>query len=122
SMVHHPLMTVDEINEKIRQFRDTRDWMQFHRPKDMAMAISIEASELLEHFLWKTDEECEQTVATKKDKIEEEIADIAVYVFELAENLNIDLLDAMSRKIDRNGEKYPVEKARGSHLKYTELD
>ena len=114
-------MSVEAITEKIRQFRDERDWAQFHNPKDMATAISIEASELLEHFLWKTPQECEARLESHGEKIEEEIADIAMYLFELADNLEIDLIDAMERKLRRNAEKYPVEKARGRSVKYTEL-
>ena len=114
-------MNTDEITKKIRSFRDARDWAQFHNPKDMAIAISIEASELLEHFLWKTPEESENRVNEKREEIEDEIADIAIYLFELADNLEINLIDAMDRKIRKNDAKYPAEKARGSHAKYTEL-
>ena len=114
-------MTLPEMTAKIRAFRDERDWKQFHNPKDMAAALSIEVSELMEHFLWKTPEECEQRLATHREDIQDEIADIAVYLFELADNLEIDLLDAMEHKIAKNAAKYPVAKARGSNQKYTEL-
>ena len=87
----------------------------------MAIAISIEASELLEHFLWKTPEESLERVNQKREEIEDEIADIANYLFELADNLGINLLEAMDRKIQKNEAKYPAAKARGSHAKYTEL-
>lgn len=114
-------MDTDNIIQKIRDFRDARDWAQFHNPKDMAIAISIEASELLEHFLWKTPEESVERVAEKKEEIQDEIADIAIYLFELSDNLGIDPIEAMDQKIQKNEAKYPVEKARGSHAKYTEL-
>ncbi len=114
-------MTVNEINQRIRQFRDERNWMPFHRPKDMASAIAIEAGELMEHFLWKSDQECEERVRTHREAIQDEIADIAMYLFELADNLGIDLLQAMDSKMAKNAAKYPVEKARGSHQKYTEF-
>ena len=114
-------MKLEEITKKIRAFRDERDWKQFHNPKDMAIAISIEASELLEHFLWKTPEESEERVKIKHEEIEDEIADIAIYLTELADNLGIDLLAVMDRKLTKNAEKYPVEKSKGSHAKYTEL-
>jgi NTP pyrophosphatase (non-canonical NTP hydrolase) len=114
-------MSIEEITQKIRDFRDARDWAQFHNPKDMAIAISIEASELLEHFLWKTPEESEERLNNKRGEIQDEIADIAIYLFELSDNLGIDLIDAMDQKIQKNDEKYPAEKARGSHAKYTEL-
>jgi dCTP diphosphatase len=111
----------DEILTNIRDFRDERDWAQFHNPKDMAIAISIEASELLEHFLWKTTEESEQRVQEKRAEISDEIADIAVYLLELADNLNIDLAHAIKNKMKKNAAKYPVDKSKGSHVKYTEL-
>jgi dCTP diphosphatase len=102
-------------------FRDERDWAQFHNPKDMAMAISIEAGELLEQFLWKSPEQIEERLVSRRSEIEDEIADIAVYLVELADNLEIDLLGAMERKLEKNAEKYPVDKARGSNAKYNEL-
>jgi len=114
-------ITLEVITQRIREFRDARDWAQFHNPKEMAIAISIEASELLEHFLWKTPEESLERVTNKSEEIEDEIADIAIYLFELADNLEINLIDAMDRKIRKNDAKYPAEKARGSHAKYTEL-
>lgn len=113
-------MTLQEITERIRIFRDERDWAQFHNPKDMAIAISLEASELLEHFLWKKPEEIDARIAERRPEIESEIADIAIYLAELADNLGIDLLKAMEEKIRINGEKYPAEKVKGSSKKYTE--
>ncbi|QTN30952.1 nucleotide pyrophosphohydrolase [Akkermansiaceae bacterium] len=113
-------MSLQEITEKIRAFRDERDWAQFHNPKDMAIAISLEASELLEHFLWKNPEEVEQRIAEKRGEIESEIADIAIYLTELADNLGMDLLKAMENKIRANAYKYPAERVRGSSKKYTE--
>lgn len=113
-------MDLSQITEKIRQFRDERDWAQFHNPKDMAIAISIEASELLEHFLWKNPNELESRVAEKKEEITDEIADIAIYLTELADNLDIDLLAAMEQKIAKNDAKYPADRVKGSSKKYTE--
>lgn len=107
--------------EKIKKFRDERDWMQFHDPKNMAVSIILEASELLEHFQWKTTEEVEKYAKDNKDEIKDEIADIALYLFEMADNLGIDLISAMDQKLKKNEMKYPVEKARGKHTKYTEL-
>jgi NTP pyrophosphatase (non-canonical NTP hydrolase) len=109
-----------DISKKIRAFRDARDWAQFHNPKDMAIAISLEAGELMEHFLWKTPEEVEARVDSHREEIRDEIADVAVYLFELADNLGIDLLQAMENKMAKNAEKYPVEKVRGSSKKYSE--
>ena len=113
-------MQLEEIATKIRQFRDERDWAQFHNPKDMAIAISIEASELLEHFLWKTPEEVESRVTERRDDVESEIADIAIYLTELADNLGIDILAAMERKIAVNAKKYPINQVKGSSKKYSE--
>ena len=109
------------ITSKIKKFRDERDWMQFHDPKNMAISIIIEASELLEHFQWKTKEEVQQYLISNKNEVEEEIADIAMYLFELADNLGIDLIKAMGKKLEKNSKKYPVEKAKGKHTKYTNL-
>lgn len=110
----------ESLLAKIRAFRDERDWAQFHNPKDMAIAISLEAGELLEHFLWKDSGEVEARVVSHRESISEEIADIAIYLTELADNLGIDLAAAMEAKLEKNAAKYPVEKARGSSAKYTE--
>jgi NTP pyrophosphatase (non-canonical NTP hydrolase) len=105
----------------IKQFRDERDWKQFHDPKNMAISIVLEASELLEHFQWKTKEEVEEYTKKNKGEIQDEIADIAAYLFELADNLDIDLTSAVEQKLEKNRKKYPVEKAKGKHTKYTKL-
>lgn len=85
--------------DRIKQFRDERDWMQFHDPKSMAASITIEAAELLEHFQWKSRAEVDEYVKTHKGEIAEEIADVAMYLFELSDNLGIDLLQAITEKI-----------------------
>ena len=108
------------ITAKIREFRDERDWAQFHNPKDMAIAISLEAGELLEHFLWKNSEEVQGRLDSHREEITEEIADIAIYLVELADNLGIDLLEAMDGKIAKNAAKYPSGRVRGSAKKYDE--
>jgi dCTP diphosphatase len=113
--------TIEYIVKKIRKFRDDRDWMQFHDPKNLAVSISIEAAELLEHFQWKTKEECEKYLGKHKDEVQDEIADIAMYLFELADNHGIDLIKAMDRKLKKNAIKYPVNKAKGKHTKYNKL-
>ncbi|MCX6926216.1 MAG: nucleotide pyrophosphohydrolase [Verrucomicrobia bacterium] len=114
-------MSMENIIQRIREFRDARDWRQFHNPKDMAIAISVESAELLEHFLWKTNAEVEKRIAEKMEQVSDEIADIGIYLFELSDILGIDLIAAMERKLGKNAAKYPVEKARGSNKKYTEL-
>jgi dCTP diphosphatase len=112
---------VNEMTKKIIQFRDERDWMQFHDPKNMAVSIILEASELLEHFQWKTKEEVEEYVKQNNAEIKDEIADIALYLFELADNLGISLMSAMEAKLKKNEMKYPIEKAKGKHTKYNKL-
>jgi NTP pyrophosphatase (non-canonical NTP hydrolase) len=114
-------MTIEEMLLKIRAFRDARDWAQFHNPKDMAEAICIEAAELLEQFLWKTPDQSETSALTNREAISDEIADIAIYLFELADKLQLDLLTAMDSKLAKNAEKYPVSKSKGNSKKYTEL-
>ena len=105
------------IGELIK-FRDERDWEQFHDSKNLAVAISIEASELTELFLWKSPEQSDKV---EIDRIKEELADILSFSFLLAEKHGLDPFDIVSEKIKRNGEKYPVEKAKGKSDKYDQL-
>lgn len=109
---------LNEITDALIKFRDERDWAQFHDSKNLATAISIEAAELNELFLWKTIKESEEV---NKDKIKEELADILAYSFLLANKHGFDIKDIVLEKIKRNGEKYPVDKSRGSAKKYNEL-
>ena len=106
---------IKEITQKLIQFRNDRDWEQFHNPKDLALAISIEAGELLEEFLWKDYENA------NKMKVKEELADIFAFAFLLAEKYDFDVKQIILEKIIKNGEKYPVDKAKGSAKKYNEL-
>lgn len=112
---------MEEVIRRILAFRDERDWMQFHDPKNLAMSVAIEAAELMEEFQWKTKEESEPHADLNRDRIADEVADVAIYLFELADILKIDLIAAINAKLDKNAIKYPVEKARGSSKKYTEL-
>lgn len=112
---------MEEIIDKIKTFRDERDWMKFHDPKNLAVSIVIEAAELLEHFQWKTKQEVEGYVENNRDEIADEIADVAMYLFELSDNLGIDLIQAMELKLKKNALKYPVEKAKGVATKYNKL-
>lgn len=112
---------IQQITEKIKNFRDERDWMQFHDPKNMAVSVILEASELLEHFQWKTTEEVEAYTKENHAEIKDEIADIALYLFELADNLKINLVDAMTEKLKKNETKYPIVKSKGKHTKYNKL-
>lgn len=114
-------MNLDLIQQRIRTFRDERDWMQFHNPKNLAISICLEASELLEHFQWKTFEESERHAVESKAEIADEVADVAVYLIELCDNLGIDLEFAILSKLQKNAAKYPAAKSRGSAKKYTDL-
>jgi NTP pyrophosphatase (non-canonical NTP hydrolase) len=112
---------ITALTEKIKKFRDERDWAQFHNHKDMALSLVLEAAELLEHFQWKSLDEVERHTEAHKGEISQELADIAMYLFELADNLGIDLSKAIQEKLEHNAKKYPVEKARGRHTKYNKL-
>lgn len=103
---------------RINQFRDDRDWRKFHNEKDLAISISLEASELLELFQWKNSEE---VVESSLNEIKEELADVLIYSLMMADNLNLDVDDIIKNKLDLNERKYPVEKSRGSNKKYNEL-
>ncbi len=117
----HEVMTIEEITARICAFRDARDWQQFHNPKDMAVAIAAEAGELMQHFVWKTPEQIPQVIIDKRAELTDEIADVAILLFELAHNLDVPLAAAMQAKLDRNEKRYPADKARGNNLKYNEL-
>ena len=112
-----------EIIEKVKRFRDRRDWEQFHNPKDLAISISIECGELLEHFQWKNNEKVKEYIRDikKKEKIGKEIADIFIYLLLLSDSLDLDLYNLALKKITENEKKYPVEKAKGTAKKYTDL-
>jgi NTP pyrophosphatase (non-canonical NTP hydrolase) len=107
-----------DISTALVKFRDDRDWEQFHDSKNLATAISIEAAELNELFLWKTVKESEQV---DKEKLKEELADVFAYAFLLAEKHKLDVKQIVLDKIKRNGEKYPIDKAKGTAKKYNEL-
>jgi len=106
---------IDKIINALLEFRDNRDWKQFHNPKDLALAINIEAGELLESFLWK-----EHGDADKK-KVQEELADVMTYCFLLAEKYKFNVKEIIMEKIEENAEKYPVDKSKGTAKKYDEL-
>ncbi len=110
------------FKSRLGDFMRERDWKQFHNPKDLAIAISLEASELLEHFLWKNGEEIASRVSSHGGEICDEAADIGIYLMELCDVLGVDLVEIMSAKLGKAAAKYPVERARGTSRKYTELD
>ena len=109
-----------ELTDKILKFRNDRDWKQFHNPKDLAISLSLEASEVLEHFQWKNKEEMEEHVRNHRKEIGEELADTLILILLMAHDMKIDIKNATLKKLEKNSKKYPVEKAKGSHAKYTE--
>jgi dCTP diphosphatase len=112
--------SLEELRSRINQFVKERDWDQFHSPKNLAMAMIVEAAELVEYFQWDTLEESRQLSDEKREQVGQELADTFVYLLRIAEVTGIDLIEAANRKIDLNAQKYPVEKAKGSNKKYTE--
>ena len=114
---------MQELKDRILAFAKERDWEQFHSPKNLSMAISAEAAELMEHFLWQSAEASREDVHSEelREKILEEIADILIFTIEFANMANIDIASAIDSKMEKNALKYPVEKAKGSSRKYTEL-
>ncbi len=114
---------IHEFKEKIKRFCEDRDWDQFHNAKELAIALSIESSELLEHFRWKKPEEVESLFKDKKkrEEIEDEMADILYFLVRIAQKYNIDLSEILDKKMEKNNKKYPVDKFKGSNKKYNEL-
>lgn len=112
---------LENLKSYVKQFRDERDWKQFHTPKNLAMAISVEASELAEIFLWDDNKKSFETAQQKSEHLQEEMADILIYLLSMADVLNINLEYAILSKLKKNCIKYPVEKSKGLCKKYTEL-
>ena len=111
-----------DLLKKILDFRDERDWAQFHTPKDLAAGLAIEAAELQEIFLWKKPEELAETIALKKNELAAELADITWFLLLLSHELDIDLVDSVKSKLAHNAKKYPADIVRGSSKKYDEYD
>lgn len=112
---------IDRLKSKLVEFRDKRDWKQFHNPKDISQAISIESAELLEHFLWVSQEASHEVVIKNKEEISDELADIFAYLLSFSDISGIDLEEALLRKLEKNNKKYPVEKSKGNATKYDKL-
>lgn len=115
------ITSLDELRLRIREFAFARQWENFHTPKNLSMALIVEAAELVERFQWLTPEESSQLNAERHEQVRQEIADVLIYLTRLADMLDIDLLKAAADKIEINARKYPVEQARGNAAKYTEL-
>ena len=107
---------LQEITKALVDFRDARDWKQFHKPKDLATALSIEASELLECFLWKS------SVDAEEERVKEELADVFAYAIMLAGRHGLNVSEIVKEKIEKNASKYPIEKCKGSSRKYKDIN
>jgi NTP pyrophosphatase (non-canonical NTP hydrolase) len=115
-------MNIDDLAARLRAFARDRDWEQFHAPKNLAMALAVEAAELMEHFQWLTERESAELSPGVKDQVAAELADVFIYTVRLADRLGVDLEPAVEAKILANAAKYPVEKSRGSAKKYSQLE
>lgn len=109
------------LRDALRRFAAERDWDQFHSPRNLAVALSVEAAELLEHFQWLTEEQSAALPPETRVRVGEEIADVLLYLIRLADKLNLDLVACAAAKMQLNAEKYPADKARGNARKYTDL-
>jgi len=114
---------LQKLKDRIKKHCDDRDWDQFHGAKDLAIGVSTEAAELLEHFRFKSEKEVEEMFKDlkKKEEIGEEMIDVIWFIFRMAQKYNIDISEAFDKKIEKSEKKYPIEKAKGSNKKYTEL-
>jgi NTP pyrophosphatase (non-canonical NTP hydrolase) len=113
--------SISELTAQIQDFVDAREWRKYHNAKDLAVAIAAEAGELMQHFVWQQEEQIEKRLENNREEIASEIADVAILLFEFADNLGMNLGEVMQAKIARNDVRYPVEKSRGNNLKYSEL-
>lgn len=115
------ITTLETLKKQLKKFVEERDWQQFHSPKNMSMLIAIEASELMEHFLWTDTQNSYKIFEQKREEIEHEIADVAKGILMFCQENNIDLVQAIEKKMQLDAAKYPIQKAKGSSKKYTEL-
>ncbi len=115
------MKTINEIVEEIVNFRNSRDWKQFHNPKDMALSLVLEAGEVMEHFQWKNKKEMKSHIRNNKNEIAKELADVLYWILLMSHDFKIDILKALRDKMRENAKKYPVSKSRGKHTKYSKL-
>ena len=111
---------MNDLADQIREFADARDWHQFHSPKNLAMALAVEAAEILEHFQWLTEEQSRDLEEEQLAKVRDELGDVLIYLVRLSDVLGVDLLKAAEDKLEKNAEKYPVDKVKGKALKYSD--
>ena len=116
------MQSLEQIKIQLREFASERDWDQFHSPKNLSMALIVEAAELVEHFQWLTEDQSQTLPAEKLAEVEQEIADIQIYLIRLADKLGVDMEKAVNAKIELNAKKYPADKVRGSAVKYSDCN
>ena len=116
------MQSLEQIKIQLREFASERDWDQFHSPKNLAMALIVEAAELVEHFQWLTEDQSQTLPLEKLAEVEQEIADIQIYLIRLADKLGVDMEKAVNAKMELNAKKYPADKVRGSAVKYSDYD
>lgn len=116
------MQSLEQIKNRLREFASERDWDQFHSPKNLSMALIVEAAELVEHFQWLTEDQSQTLPAEKLAEVEQEIADIQIYLIRLADKLGVDMEKAVNAKIELNAKKYPADKVRGSAAKYNDCN
>ncbi|MBI2613189.1 MAG: nucleotide pyrophosphohydrolase [Candidatus Levybacteria bacterium] len=114
-------MDIKEFQDIVIKFRDARSWKQFHNPKDTSLSLVLEATEVMEHFQWKNEEEIKDYVKSNRNNIGKELADVFYWILLIAHDLNIDLAEVFKRKMTENNTKYPIKKSKSKHLKYTKL-
>lgn len=114
--------SLDQLRTRLQAFVQERDWAQFHSPKNLAMAMIVEAAELVEHFQWMTEQQSLEIAGDKRQQVAHEIADTFVYLLRIADVLGIDIIVAANAKIDLNAKKYPADRVRGSNARYTEYE
>ena len=112
---------IDKITKKLIQFRKDREWEQFHKPKDLAISLTLEAVEVLEHFQWKNEKEIKEYIKEHKNEIGEELADVFNWILLLSHDVGIDILKAVNHKMKVNAKKYPIKKSKGKHTKYNKF-
>ena len=116
------MQSLEQIKTRLREFSSERDWDQFHSPKNLSMALIVEAAELVEHFQWLTEDQSQTLPPEKLAEVEQEIADIQIYLIRLADKLGVDMEKAVNAKIELNAKKYPADKVRGSAAKYSDCN
>lgn len=115
------MATINDLTKQIIDFRDERDWKQFHNPKDMALSLVLEAAEVMEHFQWKSAEEMAEHLQNNKKDVADELADCMYWILLMAHDFNIDITTAIQQKLAETAKKYPIDKSKGSHKKYNQL-